>query len=175
MATTWYARLDKTGTKVLCARPARGMAIAAVAERHLGRFVEFPMGWAFDARGVWCLTRHARRGVERGRPPTFRRPPRGVLRRQGERGAGMVPNFPTPGAYPACAQCPRCDLIQTLDAQRLQVVVDPRLKTPAQHAADTAWYRRVMRRRDYDAVLREINTAMDQAEEAAQGSGQEAR
>lgn len=124
--TTWLARLDKrTGGRVLCARVGCDRELARVAETEYGRVLEFPMGWAPTAEGMWRLTRHARERERHGHAPGFRRPPRKMVR-----GEQLIAKHPTPLEYPARAQCPHCQLIQVLDAERLDVVVEPRGVAP---------------------------------------------
>src|SRR5205823_4598299 len=122
-----FARLDKkTGAKVLCCREDCGQVLARVVEREVGRVLEFEMGWARGADGVWARTRHAQQRIRYGRPMAHRRPPRGIIRRVEGDAIELYDNAPTPGAYPVEVRCPNCSRRQALDAARLRVVVDRR-------------------------------------------------
>ncbi len=125
------ARLDRrTGCKVVCGRPDCGYVLARVVQIPQGRVAEFAMGWAPNSEGIWALTRHAAARVANGRPPAFRRRPRPDTLRLLPHKPMYRDKYPTPQAYPAQVRCPRCRLVQTLDAQQLRVGIRPRFTTP---------------------------------------------
>jgi len=73
VTTTIVARVDTTGTRVLCGRPGCGFDLARIG--WFGKYamaddgttivkhciVYFSAGWRQDGHGVWTLTNHARR------------------------------------------------------------------------------------------------------------------
>ncbi len=106
-----YARLDKTGTRVLCGAGSCGGQEALVIqlrdlERRSHRYVWFGPGWQRRPDGVWERTRDRHRG-----PPGYR-----------SLDTGPWPTGLLPPSVPVVAVCPRCGFVQTLSAERLQVV-----------------------------------------------------
>ncbi|MFN0071384.1 MAG: hypothetical protein ACKVVP_07850 [Chloroflexota bacterium] len=117
-----YARLDKTGRRVLCGVTDCGCQLAFVVKpRPQGRsgdpspMVAFGPGWTLGNDGVWTLSRRALRATRAGRAPTWRRPPI-----QHHDTAGLAFGI-APYDLPAEARCPACGLRQTLDSDQLNV------------------------------------------------------
>ena len=132
MAVMLLARLGKDRLRVLCGRIECGATIAHVREQLDGRVVIFPPGWTLDRGGTYRLTQRARRRIARGQQPTYRRAP-GTTHYFRPDGTPMAARYAvTPHSYPAQAQCPRCGFIQVLNAARLEVIVEPRVRYPEQ-------------------------------------------
>ncbi len=126
------AHLDrKTGQRILCGRC--GNEIARIREDADGRYVAFPPGWVVNAAdGAWTLSRHARAGVKRGRPPAFRgkpQPTTGLPRGGRPLEDADYTNWNRPGRVsgtlldrlPAQAVCPTCGAKPWLTTEKLGV------------------------------------------------------
>lgn len=98
--------------------------------RRKYRCIAFPAGWRQrNDDGVWTLSRHARRKMDRGHRASFRRPDE-LARALVERWHALIPrrqaDVPVHG-LPAELICPRCRARQVLDAHALGVDPWPRL------------------------------------------------
>ena len=112
------ARLDKSGTRILCGA-ANGRCSGHIADVFgKFRFVHFVPGWRRAPDGVWQLTNHARRRYQRGLPLKNRRPYRKPLRPEPSRAPHDQAGGGAP-ALPAVAVCPRCGRRNYLDPERL--------------------------------------------------------
>jgi hypothetical protein len=83
------------------------------------RVVQFPLGWAvFD--GIWQQTKHARDNIKHGRQSDYRR---GMLGLTDDQRRNLLESRYrlSPRAYPAQAKCPRCQCVQILDLERLDL------------------------------------------------------
>jgi hypothetical protein len=142
---TTLARLDKTGTKVLCGyRLYNGKFCAGPIGtlKHAERLIDggfwareqhlcFEPGFGLDADGVWRETTYAYRGRQRGYPPKFRTSPlRALARKRGAHGYADMPGLPHDGRgerritleRTADAECPFCHRVQKIDFDALGVV-----------------------------------------------------
>ena len=141
MATSRYARLDKTGQRILCCRVdcgtelarvdqcelydyAKGAAaiiVAADGSQHpLGpndqvRVLRLSPGWVRDNNVMpWRMTRHATERVKRGKLPRYWRP-------YATAPGGTRGQHPQSTALPCLIKCPNCRQVQRLDADPLRL------------------------------------------------------
>jgi hypothetical protein len=146
-----YARLDKTGQRILCGRIDCGRELAGVDEfdlfaattgaaalivtadgttRSLGpddqlRILRLSPGWVRPTESApWQMTRHAWERVKRGKPPRYRRP-------YAELPGGARRQHPQGTALPCRITCPACGLEQVLDEDRLHLTHLPIQILPA--------------------------------------------
>lgn len=141
-ASSVYARLDKTGYRVICGKIECGQDIAAVVlawPRHEDyyRVLCFPSGWYQGRDSVWRLSLRARQRLNKdnrarsmgiipgGEALILRKVPL-ARRALGQSWENSMPIHALKRPkVPGLAQCAFCGAIQNLDAPRLRSI-DPR-------------------------------------------------
>jgi hypothetical protein len=137
-----FARLSRDRKRALCGRrtegrqtcrgdiatieavhgipsPAMWVEIDAGRKPPPARELHFSLGWS-KREGVWQLSKHALGDIKYGRPPSFRRKPKGMSNEEFEQSAYYSGRI-QPRSFPARARCPECSTVQVLDLTVLEL------------------------------------------------------
>lgn len=127
--TDLKARLDRSGSRVMCGVVDCGQQLGKVIERfpwrdnpYSPRGLCLGPGYREDEHGIWSLSSRANKRFRQGKLPRESRNP--LAGSHHEHDARLFGRRPF--CLPADIRCPKCGFVQSLDPDALRVVILPR-------------------------------------------------